>query len=77
MIIAYQLQYINAAADNTCKRCKQFNKAQHGEQLENETVLNYVARGEYPAGTTKEQKRAIRRRTMHVCKGRPNFRSGG
>ena len=47
------------------------------ENSEYETVLNYVARGEYPAGTTKEQKRAIRRRTMHVCKGGPNFRSGG
>ena len=32
MIIAYQLQYINAAANSTCKCCKQFNKAQHGEQ---------------------------------------------
>ena len=32
MIIAYQLQYINTAANSTCKCCKQFNKVQHGEQ---------------------------------------------
>ena len=37
MIIAYQLQYVNAAANNTCKCCKQFNKAQRGEQR----VRNY------------------------------------
>ena len=29
---------------------------------EYETILNYVTRGEYPAGATKEQKRAIRRK---------------
>ena len=32
------------------------------ENSEYETILNYMARGEYPAGTTKEQKRAIRRK---------------
>ena len=32
------------------------------ENSEYETILNYMARGEYPAGTTKEQKKAIRRK---------------
>ena len=29
---------------------------------EYETILNYVTRGDYPAGATKQQKRAIRRK---------------
>ena len=32
------------------------------ENSEYDTILNYVARGEYPAGTTKEQKTTIRRK---------------
>ena len=32
------------------------------QNSEYETILNYMARGEYPAGTAKGQKRAIRRK---------------
>ena len=32
------------------------------ENSEYETIVNYLTRGEYPAGISKEQKRAIRRK---------------
>ena len=32
------------------------------ENSEYQTIVNYITRGEYPAGISKEQKRAIRRK---------------
>ena len=55
-----QLLYIKPSCKTFCHCCKHFKKS-NMDNSQYEIIYNYVTRGEYPAQSSKEQKRSIRR----------------